>query len=118
MKFTIICHLAAFLSGTMYVCMYVCMYDCMYVCNYVCMYVCMNVCVYVYICVCMCVCMYIHCMYECMYVCMYVLYMYKFSRHVFFEDVTNPAFLQFYFRGLPTLRKFTDFMLMPTQQHT
>ena len=33
----------------------------------------------------------------------YLPYMYKFSRHVNFEDVTNQAFLQFYFRGSPSI---------------
>ena len=42
--------------------------------------------------------------------------MYKFSRYVNFEDVTNPAFSQF-FQGLPTLRKFADFVLIPRQPH-
>ena len=32
--------------------------------------------------------------------CQYILYTYKFLRHVNFKDVTNPAFLWFYFRGL------------------
>ena len=39
-------------------------------------------------------------------------YMYKFLRHVNFEDVTNTAFSQFYFQPL------ADFMCIPTQQHT
>ena len=33
-------------------------------------------------------------------------YTYKILRYVNFEDVTNPAFLRFYFRGPPALRKF------------
>ena len=33
--------------------------------------------------------------------CRLILYTYKFLRYVNFEDITNPAFLRFYFRGSP-----------------
>ena len=36
----------------------------------------------------------------------YHIAMYKFLRHVNFEDITNLAFLRFYFQGSPTLSGF------------
>ena len=41
-------------------------------------------------------------------------YTYKFLRYVNFKDVTNPAFMQFYFCGSSTLRKIVNFVISNT----